>query len=118
MASQGVAVEINAARIRFRFNEGNLQALLRGPQGAVARDLERRAIRIEAQAKQNASGRPGPRVRSGRLRGSITHRLGSDTQGLYADIGSSVLYAPYVEYGTSRMPAYPFLRPVLPAGRG
>lgn len=117
MAS-GVGLEINAAITRFRFNEGNLQALLRGPQGAVARDLTRRVIRVEAQAKINATRRPGPRVRTGRLRGSITHRIGSDGQGLYGDVGSSVFYAPFVEYGTSRMPAYPFLRPALSAARG
>lgn len=112
-----IQAEIDAARIAFRFNEGALKSLLSGPNGEVARDLTRRAIRVEAAAKENATQRPGPEVRTGRLRGSITWRLGEDSQGLYADVGSAVLYAPYVEYGTSRMPAYPYLRPALDAAR-
>lgn len=124
-----IRTEINAATLRFRYEEASVQALLRGPSGAVARDLTRRAIRVEALAKQNASQPPefgpgsgsrpggGPAVRTGRLRGSITFRLGEDALSLYADIGSAVLYAPYVEKGTSRMAARPFLRPALAAAR-
>jgi HK97 gp10 family phage protein len=97
----------------FRFYESQLTELLKGPEGAVGRDLQRRAIRVEGRAKMNASGRPGPRVRTGRLRSSITHQLGRDSRGLYADIGSNVEYAKYLEFGTSRMPPYPFLRPAL-----
>lgn len=101
----------------FRVNEAELRHLLTGAQGAVARDLVRRAIRVEASAKQHAGGRPGPMVRTGRLRGSITWRLGVDPLGVYADIGTDVYYAPFVELGTSRAPAYPFLRPALEAAR-
>lgn len=78
-----------------------LEHLLRSPQGAVGRDLLRRAIRVESQAKINASGRPGPRVRSGRLRASITHQiLTTPYGGLVARVGSNVEYAGFVEYGT------------------
>lgn len=85
--------------------------------GAGARDLAQRAIRVESAAKVNASGRPGPNVRTGRLRSSISWRLGEDALGLYADIGSNVFYAGYVEEGTDRAPSYPFLRPALEAAR-
>jgi HK97 gp10 family phage protein len=98
----------------FRFNESEMKRLLRGP---VMQDVAKRAIRVETSAKQHASGRPGPNVRTGRLRGSITWRLGEDGLSPYADIGTAVHYAPYVELGTSRMPAYPFLRPALEAAR-
>lgn len=118
MPDAAIQVEIDAARIVFRENAVEMSRLLKGPNGEVARDLVRRAIRVEAAAKQNATDRPGPRVRTGRLRGSITWRLGQDSEGLFADIGSAVLYAPYLEYGTSRMPAYPFLRPALAAAAG
>lgn len=104
--------------IEITFDAAALGELLAGPDGPVAGDLARRAIRVETRAKENASGRPGPNVRTGRLRGSITWELGRDGQGLYADIGSNVLYAPYVEHGTSRMPAYPYLRPALAAASG
>lgn len=116
MASAAIQAEIGLAIRSFRFHEANLQLLLRGRSGPVARDLTRRAIKVEGAAKRNATQRPGPKVRTGRLRGSITWRLGEDARGLYADIGSAVLYAPYVELGTSRMPAYPFLLPALSAG--
>lgn len=96
------------------FDEAGFQELLRT---AVVADLVKRAIRVEAAAKQNATGRPGPRVRTGRLRSSITWELGGDEQSPYVDIGSNVAYAPYVELGTSRMPAYPYLRPALEAAR-
>jgi phage gpG-like protein len=114
MPSKQIRFEIDAAKSSFRFNSEQLRAQLAVP---IAADLSRRAIRVESAAKQNATGRPGPNVRTGRLRGSITWRLGADLRGPYADIGSNVLYAPYVELGTSRMPAYPFLRPALEMAR-
>lgn len=123
MASPLIRAEIAEAITTFRFEQVALQALLRGPTGAVARDLTRRAIRVETAAKVNATNEPpsvpghGPAVRTGRLRGSITHRLGEDAEGLYADIGSAVEYAPYVELGTSLMEPRPFLRPALAAAR-
>lgn len=105
------------------WNEAVLASLLRGPSGPIARDLARRAIRVETQAKINAShSRPsvpgsGPAVRTGRLRSSITWMLGEDSAGLYADVGSNVEYAAYVELGTDRMGARPYLRPALLAAR-
>jgi phage gpG-like protein len=107
------------------------------------RDLARRAIRVEGAAKRNATGNhapganagaggsgirttragasteglSGPNVITGRLRNSITWRLGEDEHGPYAEVGSAVEYAAYVELGTSRAPAYPFLRPALEAAR-
>ena len=119
-AQQAINLQVQMYLEAFRFNEAGLRALLAGP---VTRDLVRRAIRVEAQAKRNASQPPpsvpgsGPSVRTGRLRGSITWRLGADARGPYADIGSAVFYAPFVELGTSRMEARPFLRPALEAAR-
>lgn len=46
-------------------------------------------------------------VDTGNLRNSITHTSDDDT----AYIGTNVEYAPYVEYGTSRTKAQPFLKP-------
>lgn len=123
---RGMRIEVDRHIESFRFNEANLQRLLVESGG---KELSRRAIRIEAAAKHNASqphragpntgSQPGggPAVRTGRLRGSITWRLGRDALGMYADIGSSVFYAPFVELGTSRMAARPYLRPALNAGR-
>jgi len=134
-----VRVDAQVLANRFRFESRNLEALLRGP---VMKNLTRRAIRVEAAAKRNATGRPGPKVRTGRLRASITWRPGADSKSPYVDIGSSVHYAPYVEMGHNNTPhvfpiltpggkftgnfgfvsakptpAYPFLRPALSAAR-
>lgn len=105
------------------WNDAALTALLAGQGGAVARDLARRAIRVETQAKINASHTPpsvpgsGPAVRTGRLRASITWALGFDSEGQYVDVGSNVEYAAYVELGTDRMGARPYLRPALVAAQ-
>ena len=48
-------------------------------------------------------------VDTGHLRGSITHEVDFDENAVY--IGTNVEYAPYVELGTSRQKAQPFLRP-------
>lgn len=99
----------------FEFNEPALFQLLSGPTGAVALDLVQRGIRVESQAKLNASNRPGPRPVTGRLRASITHQLGKDEASLYCDVGTNVAYSIFLELGTSRMPPYKFLGPALPA---
>lgn len=99
------------------WNEAEYVALTRGPAGAVARDLSRRGIRIEAAAKSFATGQgDGPHVRTGRLRSSISWALGEDAVSIFVDVGSNVEYAGYVELGTSRMRPYPYLRPALAAG--
>lgn len=124
-----VQAEIASAMSTFRWNEAVYEALLHGPHGPVFRNLIARALLVEAAAKQNASQPPrdgpnsgsepghGPAVRTGRLRGSITWRPGVDAISPYIDIGTAVFYAPFVELGTSRMDARPFLRPALEHAR-
>lgn len=94
-----------------RFDHGALQRLFTGLDGGIAKDLTRRAIRVDAAAKRLCP------VDTGRLRSSITWALDTDARGLFAIIGTDVTYAPYVELGTSRAPAQPFLRPALAAAR-
>lgn len=48
-------------------------------------------------------------VDTGRLRNSITSAVDSGEKAAY--IGTNVEYAPYVEFGTSRQKAQPFLTP-------
>lgn len=134
-----IRVDAQVLASQFSFESRHLQALLRGP---VMKNLVRRAIRVEAAAKRNATNRPGPKVRTGRLRASIGWRPGADSLSPYVDIGSSVHYAPFVEEGhgntphvfpiltpggkftgqfgyvsAKRTPAYPYLRPALSAAR-
>ena len=50
-------------------------------------------------------------VRTGRLRNSLTYAVDADAGDVY--IGTNVEYAPYVELGTSKMRARPFLKPAV-----
>ena len=52
-------------------------------------------------------------VDTGRLRASITHQV--TTNGTSGDmrVGTNVEYAPYVELGTFRMKARPFIKPSI-----
>lgn len=64
--------------------------------------VQKAALKVEAEAKKLCP------VDTGRLRASITtQRLGPLTYG----VGTGVEYAPYVEFGTRKMAAQPFLRP-------
>lgn len=113
-----IRIEVDALVSQFRLDESAYRLALQAP---VVQDLAKRAIRVESMAKRIATGPPGsapgqgPGVVTGRLRASITWRPGQDEEGPYVDIGSNVLYAPYLELGTSRMAARPFLQPALVA---
>lgn len=61
---------------------------------------------------RSAPGQP-PAVDTGRLRNSIDYHVGTDAAGGYVDVGTSVEYASYLETGTSRMAARPFMRPAV-----
>lgn len=118
----------------MHFNPAALRELLTGSE--VARDLERRGIKVERQAKvlmsTPGSGRiyrrgnvvhqasaPGdpPAPDRGQLRASVTHAMGKDDEGLFVDIGSNLKKARWLELGTQNMAARPALRPALQAGR-
>ncbi len=84
-----------------------MERVLQGPDGFIVRRLAEIAVEVESAAKINATGRPGPNVQTGRLRSSITWQLVLGPQGWYAEVGSAVEYAGYVEYGTSPHIIYP-----------
>lgn len=79
--------------------------------------MTKACLLVENTAKQNASGRPGPKVDTGRLRSSITNRLDIEDDKLIGIVGTNVEYASYLEFGTSKMQAYPFLFPALEANK-
>lgn len=99
----------------YAWNRQEVSHLLASPTGPVGRDLGRRAINVTNQAKLNASGRPGPRVRTGRLRSSIAWELDVDEKGLVARVGTNVHYGYPLETGLRNGVRYPFLGPALPA---
>lgn len=78
------------------------------------------AIMVERTAKESFKGRDDesikgepPRVDTGRLRASITHRLTEDEDGTFAEVGTNVEYALDVENGTSKTWPHPFMFPAL-----
>lgn len=76
----------------------------------VSNDIEQAlvnsALIVERDAKINAP------VDTGLMRSTITHNLGNeDTNNPYVDIISPTEYSKYVEFGTSKQPAQPFLFP-------
>lgn len=74
---------------------------------ALPEQIEQALIAIgmtaETYAKQDCP------VDTGRLRNSITHEVRMNENAVY--IGSNVEYAAFVEIGTQRMKARPYLRP-------
>ena len=77
----------------------------------LQKGLEKVGLIVERQAKINVSqsGSKHPQVVTGRLRSSITHNVGQGE----VEIGSNVVYSKYLEFGTSKMPPYPFLFPAV-----
>src|SRR5205809_368779 len=84
-----------------------MKALFEAPEGPAGKYLKSKGIQVQRRAKRLAP------VDTGRLRASITEELSRDERGLVERIGTDVEYAPYQEFGTSKMAAHPFLRPAL-----
>jgi len=122
--------------VLVRFDEAAIKQLLESPEGPTGRYLHACGLAVQTEAKRLAStpgrGRtytrggvthvasaPGdpPAVDTGRLRASIGSELARDAQGLHARIGSTYDVALFLELGTRKMAARPFLRPALPAAR-
>ena len=80
----------------------NRSFALRGLKDAKNRAFEIMGGKAETYAKQLCP------VDTGRLRNSITHaQVDEDTE----VIGTNVKYAPFVELGTKKQKAQPYLRP-------
>lgn len=112
----------------FHFDRASFDRWVNQPGGPVAKDLERRAIRVQTEAvrsvhepgkgrqygahRASAPGDP-PATDTGQLAASITHRIGTDGRGLFAFVGSKLKKVRYLELGTSRIAPRPFLRRAL-----
>lgn len=106
---------------RIEWNESALRELFDSPAGPVAIWGDAKAEVITQEAKRLApvsprgsNGRP-----SGYMRSQIGWQRGIDAVGVYWDIFSPALspegapYGLFVETGTSKMEAQPYLRPAL-----
>lgn len=93
------------ADVEWVLNEKALEELLRSPAGPTGKLLKQVGTRCVRIAKRMCP------VDTGRLRSSIAEELRTDGRDLSEIVGTDVEYAPYVELGTRRMRAQPFLRP-------
>ena len=95
----------NISSVRVTSNVGDVKNAL--PE-VLEKALMEIGIEAEGHAKEIITEKGA--VDTGRLRNSITHAL-DGTKAVH--IGTNVEYAPYIEAGTSRMKARPFLRPAI-----
>jgi HK97 gp10 family phage protein len=87
-----------------------LAAALRGSEkGALA------ALDIIGAAVAEAASELAPED-TGALAESITHEVGTDEHGPYADVIADEPYAIYVEFGTLRQAPEPFMQPAAEDG--
>lgn len=80
----------------------------------ILRDLEGWAMRVALEEVGLTAERYAKRlcpVDTGRLRNSITHQVYVNDKAVH--VGTNVEYAPYVELGTKRQKAQPYLRPAI-----
>lgn len=103
----------------MRFNiETNIDAVISDLTGsteqalrAAADELSNTAYSVEKTAKENI--KRNKTVDTGRLLGSISTNVKQDGSGVTAEVGTNVEYANYIEYGTCKMGAKPFLNPAF-----
>ena len=81
----------------------NTDEVLKGLSDAVERSLTRIGLAAEGYAKKECP------VDTGNLRNSITNEVVQSEKAVY--IGTNVEYAAYVELGTTRTKAKPYLKP-------
>ena len=81
----------------------NTDEVLKGLSDAVERSLTRIGLAAEGYAKKECP------VDTGNLRNSMTNEVQSSEKAVY--IGTNVEYAAYVELGTTRTKAKPYLKP-------
>lgn len=77
--------------------------VIKNVEQAVSVALEASALVVEGAAKNLAP------VDTGNLRNSITHEVEKNE----ARVGTNVDYAPFIELGTVKMAAQPYLNPAL-----
>lgn len=90
---------MSTVRIRHVRNSVALQALLSSPDGGVAKDLFRRGVKVQNQAKRNLERSPR-RIDTGTLRSDIHVELITFAGKPAVRIGFNVFYGLYVHDGT------------------
>lgn len=99
---------------RHKLNRGALNALLRNPAGGLARDMLRRGLKVETQAKRNLAGASGKpkRIDTGQTRASVNTKPVTYKGYPAARVGSPLRKARLIHggtgiYGPRRQPIRP-----------
>lgn len=104
--------------VEFKVVEDNTDKMVNMLDEAIKAGLEKCGKMAQQYAKIEL-GKPKehktqpimrPNIDTGRLVNSIDHKMVSDTA---VAIGTNVEYSGYLELGTSRMRAYPYLKPAI-----
>ena len=74
--------------------------------------ISKSVLVVEGRAKKTVP------VLTGRLRASITNEVKKEGDGYMGKVGTTVEYAPYVEFGTKRSRAKPYLFPAMKESKG
>lgn len=87
---------------RHSVNYGAINVMFRNPSGGLAKDMLRRGLKVETQAKRNlagATGRP-KRIDTGQTRASVNTRLVTYRSLPAARVGSPLRRAVWIHGGT------------------
>lgn len=95
--------------IKYEVIEDNIPTIEDEVDEAVERALEMIGLQAEKYAKQALTNQGA--VDTGRLRNSVTHQVIMLLEAVA--VGTSVEYAPYIEFGTRKMSARPFIKPAV-----
>ena len=94
--------------IKYELVEDNIPSIEEEVEAAVGRALEMIGLQAEKHAKEALTQQGA--VDTGRLRNSVTHQVISETA---VAVGTNVEYAPYIEFGTYKMGARPYIKPAV-----
>lgn len=117
----GKEIKQQAAECRAKFRSYSVKAMTDIEKAlnivllAIERDAKRNyngIVGFKSKDDESVNGEP-PRVQTGRLRASITHRIERDGDLLHGSVGTNVDYAAELELGTGRKWKHPFLQPAL-----
>lgn len=111
-----IAEQVAALQHKFRAKAEKLDSDTKKAVNSCALKVERD---IKANMTPDGPSAPGeaPAVDTGRLRASITHRVEKESGEVVGYVGTNVEYAPWLEFGTTRMKARPFMMPAIERNR-
>ena len=111
-----IAEQVAALQAKFRQCREKIDSDTKKAVNSCALKVERD---IKANMTPDGPSAPGeaPAVDTGRLRASITHRVEMESGEVVGYVGTNVEYAPYLEFGTTRMKPRPFMVPAIERNR-